>query len=177
MHSPIGSMQGAAVWTERAMLLKLMQRSKIGLAFHMLVEPQGNRPKTAGFVTSRWFEQLAAGCVVVGKRPRLAQSLFDWPDATLELPDDRTESARIIAALAADDAFLKVTRRRNVIEMCRRHDWRYRIRDIFRHFDLALPWQLASELERLENLIGQLATTDSAASSPSQAASSVAARL
>jgi hypothetical protein len=177
MHSPIGSMQGPAVWTERAMLLKLMQRSKIGLAFHMLVEPQGNRPKTATFVTSRWFEQLATGCVVVGKRPQLAQSLFDWPDATLELPDDRTESTRIIAALAADDAFLKVTRRRNVIEMFRRHDWRYRIRDIFRHFDLPLPRRLTSELAQLETRIEQLGTTENATGPMLHAPSSVAARL
>jgi hypothetical protein len=148
------------------MMLKLMQRSKLALAFHMMVEPQGMRPKARDFVTSRWFEQLAAGCVVLGKRPGLAEGLFGWTDATIELPDDPADAAGTIAALRTDEAFLASTRRRNVLEMCRRHDWRYRIRDVLRHFEMPLPARLESELLDLDTRVHALATsTDSASTS------------
>jgi hypothetical protein len=163
LHSPIGSMDGPAVWTERAMLLKLMQRTKLALAFHMMVEPQGSRPKSASFVTSRWFEQLTAGCVVVGKRPSMAPELFPWPDATLELPDSPAAAVDFVTTLATDARFLTAARRRNVLEMYRRHDWRYRIRDVFRHFDLPLPDRLQAELAELDMRIQQLGTSNARA--------------
>src|SRR6266478_818301 len=56
LHSPIGTLTGEAVWRERPMMLKLLQRSKISLAFHLLMEPALDRPKSSNFVTSRWFE-------------------------------------------------------------------------------------------------------------------------
>jgi len=78
LHSPIGTIRGESVWTERPMMLKLLQHSKMSLAFHLLVEPIGSRPRAASFVTSRWFESLACGCVVLGKRPpgQMAAEMF-----------------------------------------------------------------------------------------------------
>ena len=140
LHSPIGSSAGPAVWDERPMMLKLLQRSKMSLAFHLLVEPQGNRPRAANFVTSRWFESLATGCIVVGKRPpgKMAAEMFDWPNALIELPDIPSEATDLIQTLLSDAEFLQEVRKRNVLEMCRQHDWRYRIRDIYAQFDLCV---------------------------------------
>jgi hypothetical protein len=153
LHSPIGTISGEAVWRERPMLLKLLQRSRISLAFHLLVEPIANRPRSAEFVTSRWFESLASGCIVVGKRPRgaMADELFGWPHALLELPDDPSKAVTMIEELAVDTGFIEATRLRNVTEMCERHDWRYRIRDIYRHFQLPLPELLVRELAMLND--------------------------
>jgi hypothetical protein len=160
LHSPIGSLQGAAVWDERPMILKLMQRSKMSLAFHLLVEPQGLRPRAAYFVTSRWFESLATGCVVVGRRPpgQMTIEMFSWPDALIELPDAPSDGAEMIRTMASDTSFLWKTRIRNVIEMCRRHDWRHRIREMYNCFNLTLPSRLEAELVALEALAGQLAS-------------------
>lgn len=157
LHSPIGTVIGPGIWTERPMMLKLMQRSKISLAFHMLVEPQGDRPK-AMFVTSRWFEQLATGSVVVGKRTLgdEAAALFDWPEATIELSDDPAEAAGQIAALTRRTDFLAEVRRRNVVQMCRRHDWRYRLSDVYRQFGLPQPERLTAELVELDALARRL---------------------
>jgi hypothetical protein len=157
LHSPIGTVIGPGVWAERPMMLKLMQRSKISLAFHLLVEPQGDRPK-AMFVTSRWFEQLATGSLVVGKRTlgEEAAALFDWPDATIELSDDPAEAAEEIASLAKRTDFLAEVRRRNVVQMCRRHDWRYRLRDVYNHFGLSQPERLTVELSQLDALVRRL---------------------
>jgi hypothetical protein len=162
LHSPIGAKTGLAVWEERPMMLKLLQRSKMSLAFHLLVEPQEARPRSANFVTSRWFESLAAGCVVVGKRPlgKMAAEMFGWPNALIELPDAPSEAAALIKTLAFDAKFLRETRTRNVIEMCHRHDWRYRIRDIYEHFHISLPECLKREIIALQELANQMALHD-----------------
>lgn len=151
LHSPIGKVEGADVWVERPMLLKLLQRSKLSLAFHLGVEPPLSRPYDASFVTSRWFESLSCGCLVVGKRPpgSMAEEMLPWQDATIELPDDTRRAVEFIANLAEDVTFQQQVRQRNVAEMRRRHDWRYRIRDIHLHFGLQLPEILTAELDLL----------------------------
>src|SRR5260370_12536102 len=44
LHSPIGAINARAVCDERPMLLKLLQRSRLSLAFRLGVEPQTIRP-------------------------------------------------------------------------------------------------------------------------------------
>jgi hypothetical protein len=151
LHSPIGAVHGPQVHVERPMMLKLIQRSKLALAFHMLVEPHGSRPK-AMFLTNRWLESLAMGCIVVGKRPigGMADEMLNWPDATVELPDDASAAAGLVKELAADASYLQTIRRRNVMQMCSQHDWRHRIRDVLQHFSLAAPPRLQAELDALE---------------------------
>lgn len=148
LHSPIGTRTGTAVYTERPMMLKLLQRSKISMAFHLLVEPVGQRPREASFVTSRWLESLGAGCLVVGKRPpgAMAQAMFPWPDALIELPDDPMRAVEFITSLLSEPDFISQIRTRNVAEMCRLHDWRYRIRDIYQQLKMPLPDGLKLEL-------------------------------
>ncbi|QND70434.1 glycosyltransferase family 1 protein [Tardiphaga robiniae] len=109
LHSPIGSMEGNSVWVERPMLLKLLQRSKISLAFHLGIEPSRNRPFHADFLTSRWYESLTCGCLVVGKRPPgvMATEMLAWENSTIELPDDPIGAIGVISVLAADRTFQK----------------------------------------------------------------------
>ena len=158
LHSPIGATTGPAVWTERPMLLKLLQRSKISLAFHLLVEAQDNRPRAATFVTTRWLESLAAGCVVVGKKPigQMAVEMFCWPDSSIDLPDNPLDAVEMIKDLLSDTDFLGRMRAQNVSQMCERHDWRYRIRDIYEHFGMQLPSLLKTELLELQCLVQRL---------------------
>lgn len=154
LHSPIGTRTGANVYGERPMVLKLLQHSKISLAFHLLVEPVGERPREAGFVTSRWLESLSAGCLVVGKRPpgRMAEDMFPWPNALIDLPHDPSRAVEFITRLLSESKFISETRTRNVAEMLRRHDWRYRMRDIYQTLRLPLPDGLRLELQALTNL-------------------------
>jgi hypothetical protein len=158
LHSPIGASGGPDVWTERSMMLKLLQRSKISLAFHLLVEAQGSRPRAESFVTSRWLESLATGCVVVGKRPlgKMAVDMLGWANSSLELPDSPAESVEVIKNLTTDPEFLSRVRIQNVIQMSERHDWRYRIRDVYEHFDMQIPHRLKAELLELDGLINRL---------------------
>jgi Glycosyl transferases group 1 len=128
LHSPLGNTSGPTVLKERAMLYKVLQRSKIALAFHMLIEPPPNRP-VAMFLTNRWFETLGAGCVVVGKRPtgEMADEILSWEDATFELPDSAEDACDYISELLQDTDKLAATRQLNVQNMRNKHDWRFRI--------------------------------------------------
>jgi hypothetical protein len=47
-------------------------------------------------------------------------------------------------------------RERNVYEICRQHDWRYRIQAMYEHFGLATPAQLRIELDQLRTVVDHL---------------------
>jgi hypothetical protein len=109
--------------------------------------------------SARVTESLGAGCLILGKRPpgQMATDLFCWPNALIELPDNPSEAVKFIRTMLADVAFIRETRAQNVVEMCRRHDWRHRIRHIYEHFQLPLPARLTAELGALDELANQLA--------------------
>jgi hypothetical protein len=158
LHSPIGTKSGPAVWDERPMMLKLLQNCKTSLAFNLSVDPISGRPGASNFVTNRWLESLGTGCVVLGKRPQgeMADEMLCWPHATIELPNDPVDAPGIVREVLSDRAFLTATRARNVLEMCRRHDWRFRMRVIYQHFGISLPESLKEELAALERLSDDL---------------------
>lgn len=158
LHSPLGHVNGPSVKLERGMLLKLLHRSKVSLAFHLFVEPQGQRPRVM-MVTSRWLESLLAGCVVAGKRPvsRMGDEMLGWPGATIELADDPRDAAHQLQQLLARDDELQAQRSRNVRETLLQHDWRHRIVELCGHFDLPVPAALREDLQRVQALAGRFA--------------------
>ncbi|MBB2487069.1 glycosyltransferase family 1 protein [Mitsuaria sp. WAJ17] len=153
LHSPLGALQGPTVHLERGMLFKLLHRSRISLAFHLFVEPQGQRPRSM-MVTSRWLESLLAGCLVAGKRPRsrMAEDMLDWPDATLELADDPAQALDQLRDWLAREADFRDQRRLNTRQVLLRHDWRYRLLQLCQAFQLPVPPSLQSDLALLEAL-------------------------
>ena len=157
LHSPLGNLSGPSVGLERGMLFKLLQRTRISLAFHLYVEPQGERPRSM-MVTSRWLESLLSGCIVAGKRPtsRMAEDMLFWPGATLELPDDPSQAgAQLIDLLAAGNA-LRTQRRSNMRHAVLHHDWRYRIQAMCSLFELPTPALLLQDLDKLQALAHSL---------------------
>lgn len=109
----------------------LARNSAIALAY----DPRTTHAGRFGYsiVGQRWFECLAAGCVIVGRRPDTpeADQLLDWPDATLEAPADAQAALEFILDLAGDPARLAEIRERNVTETRARHDWRQRFETLF----------------------------------------------
>jgi hypothetical protein len=95
---------------------------------------------------------------VIGKRPHTnsASDLIGWNDATLEVPDDPVSAVGMVRELARDAAFLAAQGRRNALEMCCRNDWRYRILQIYHHFELQPPQALLRELGQLDDRIAEL---------------------
>lgn len=151
LHSPLGNLSGAEVRRERGMLFKLLQRTRISLAFHMYVEPQGDRPRSM-MVTSRWLESLLSGCLVAGKKPqsRMADEMLSWPGATIELADQAAEAVdELLDILMRNDSYQQ-QRRRNIGQMLKNHDWRYRIDSFCRATGLPQPDGLSRDLEQLQ---------------------------
>ncbi len=153
LHSPLGNLAGPTVPLERGMLFKLLQRSRISLAFHLYVEPQGGRPRSM-MVTSRWLESLLSGCIVAGRRPesRMADEMLFWPGATLELSEDPHAAADELDAMLSRNEEMAAQRRSNIFHSLGHHDWRYRIVDLCRKFSLPVPQTLTDDLVRLQDL-------------------------
>ena len=140
------------------MLFKLLHRTRVSLAFHLYVEPQGDRPRSM-MVTSRWLESLLSGCIVAGKRPvsRMADEMLSWPGATVELSDDPGQAGEQVIGLLARDDELHAQRRSNIRHAILNHDWRDRIRTMCRLFELPVPRALGEDLERLQALAADFA--------------------
>jgi hypothetical protein len=158
LHSPLGNLSGTSVQLERGMLFKLLHRSRISLAFHLLVEPQGDRPRSM-MVTSRWLESLLSGCIVVGRRPvsRMADDMLFWPDATIELSQDpQTASDELVTLLARNDE-LEQQRRINIFQTLSFHDWRYRIGALCAMMELSPPDKLREDVAKLQDLCATFA--------------------
>lgn len=151
-HSTYHHPRPRDVREERDLFWKLLRRSNLALAFCTKAFYQ--RPIPVSIVTCRWFECLTAGCVVVGRRPStpLADQLFDWPDATIEAPDDPAEFVPFVEDLLAQPERLDEARRVTRRQFLARHDVRYRIRDIFTTLGLPLPVALEAGLDELSRL-------------------------
>jgi hypothetical protein len=158
LHSPLGNVTGPSVHLERGMLFKLLHRTRVSLAFHLYVEPQGDRPR-AMMVTSRWLESLLSGCIVAGRRPvsRMADDMLCWPGATVELAEDPGEAGQQVLDLLARNDELAAQRRSNVRHMLLHHDWRDRIRRLCELFALPVPAALDEDLGRVRALAERFA--------------------
>ncbi len=158
LHSPLGNLSGPSVQLERGMLFKLLHRSRISLAFHLYVEPQGNRPRSM-MVTSRWLESLLSGCIVAGRRPvsRMADEMLFWPGATLELSVDPVEAADQLVDLLTRNSEMEQQRRSNMFHSLSSHDWRYRIVALCALLDLPVPAALSKDVARLQELCASYA--------------------
>lgn len=153
LHSPLGNLSGPSVALERGMLFKLLQRTRISLAFHLYVEPQGDRPRSM-MVTSRWLESLLSGCIVAGRRPvsRMADEMLFWPDATLELSEDPQTASDELVKLLSSKNDLEQQRRTNIFQTLGFHDWRYRIGALCSLMELPPPDTLRNDVARLQEL-------------------------
>lgn len=153
LHSPLGNISGPDVHAERGMLFKLLQRSKVSLAFHLFVEPQIDRPRSM-MVTSRWLESLLSGCIVAGHRPhsQMADDMLCWPGATLELSESPVEATEQLQEIFLHDADFINQRKMNIHEMLLRHDWRYRIEALCKMWNWEIPEGLQKDLEHLSRL-------------------------
>jgi len=153
LHSPLGNLAGPSVHLERGMLFKLLHRSRISLAFHLYIEPQGDRPRSM-MVTSRWLESLLSGCIVAGRRPvsRMADEMLCWPNATIELSEDPQTAVEELVTLLSRNDSLEQQRRTNIFQTLTHHDWRYRIETFCRIMDLPVPKALLTDLASLQEL-------------------------
>ena len=105
-------------------------------------------------ISSRFYEGAAAGTVMLGEPPRtpLFEAQFDWPDALITLPFNSPEIARLLAELDADPKRLSRVQRSNVRNAALRHDWVYRVREVFEALGLLATAGMLAREERLRAL-------------------------
>ena len=133
----------------RKLFWKLLHNSYIALAYDVLTTPSNKF--SFSFVGQRWFECLAAGCLVVGRRPVCpeANQLLNWEDATIEIPDDKDSVIPFIESLLTDEQRLQSAHYRNYINTLVHHDWRYRIADMLKCLNIDQPTPLRHDLNKL----------------------------
>ncbi|MGC5049179.1 glycosyltransferase [Micrococcus porci] len=100
-------------------------QAKTVLAFSNLVSPASYTHPTRDYLTGRWMDALAAGCLVVGAAPSTAESVL-WPGATREIsPSSRDDAWPLLREIASawtpEDALERQHRARQ------RLDWRRRL--------------------------------------------------
>jgi hypothetical protein len=146
----------AGVWDVQehvALQIKLLKRAKINLCFEVSHVPRfcGHSP-----LLYRWLEGWAAGSVVVGTQPRDpgVEALMDWPDSTLELPTTPDDWISFLEELLEDESRLATISYRNYRECRLRHDWRYRLLDLFTTLNLPIPQKLEQELGEIRQRLG-----------------------
>lgn len=115
----------------RALFWQTLRSSKIAVAY----APEAYDPAgrfQCSFIGQRWFEALAAGCLIVGKAPSAFETsyLFDWENALIELPTNASDVREFILDLLEDEERLRTTSVINYAQCLSRHDWRHRIKVI-----------------------------------------------
>lgn len=148
-HSTFSEPQLNSIKEHRMLLAKLLQKSKISLCF----EPsQTERFKGHSPILYRWFEGWAAGCTIVGKKPfgKGVSELTDWSNSTIDIPDSPSEWIPFFEELLGNEEMLLANSQRNYRECLLRHDWRYRIRDMFKTVELPIPAKLDDEIGQLK---------------------------
>jgi hypothetical protein len=112
----------------RLMLSMLMGNARLAITNRGIgADPSRTRQQHA--LPARYFEAAAAGAVLVGARPDVAEfdEHFDWSDAIIDLAYDEPEAGELIETLLGQSARLDTAGRRNVAECLFRHDHLYRL--------------------------------------------------
>ena len=149
----------------RVLLNKILAHSKLSLAFdftyttnHEVELQRAHKHPSFSYkkpvIALRWFEGIAAGTAIVGKRPPTSEmdTLFNWEDATIELPDEVEDGVGVIMDLIEDSERLSAIHQRNYWNALSRHDHRWRIESAFEHLGLPIPAKLQMELQKIQTL-------------------------
>jgi Glycosyl transferases group 1 len=127
---------------------QILSNAKISLCFDGSSEGRfyGRSP-----LLYRWFEAWAHGCAVVGHSPtgRGVKSLMNWENSVLDLPESPTDWIPFVQSLLADETGLADISRRNYDESLLRHDWRYRLQDMWKILGLSLPAPIQADIDSL----------------------------
>jgi len=137
--------------SDRALFWQMLRRTRISICYPFS-STHSHIYRGVDPLTARWFEGLAAGCVLAGKKPTSpeAQRLFALEDAVVTLPNDEDEAIEQLLELSRDLARCEATSRRNFRMAATTHDWRFRIVEILNHLGHPIPQMLKREVDDLE---------------------------
>lgn len=137
-----------------ALMRDWLSRAKLVLAHTNLGDPSRHVHQVKEYYTARWTDALAAGATVAGRAPRSDPGLIDWPEALIDLPG-RDAGPEMATLRAAVDGWTPERAVTNHLGALRRLDWRWRIAEVARRFDLGTG-TLDAEMARLRAAIDHL---------------------
>ena len=144
-------------WAQaRRMSAELIRRAKYYVAWDpasiIALKRKAIGPDTV--LSTRFFEGAAGGAVLVGTRPAVADfdTLFDWPDAVVELPNEESAVIRTLCDLDADPERTATISLNNRVQSLRRHDWAYRWAAILETMGLERTAALDARINLLRSL-------------------------
>jgi len=131
------------------------RRSKFVLASSNLASPKPYTHPTREYVTARWTDALAGGCIVAGVPPYTDYTLKElfWPGALLEL--DCLDRDRAFATVREGvERWNPEQAYENFCMALERLDWRWRFKEIADFFGHRFP-ALESDLARMNRMLEQ----------------------
>jgi hypothetical protein len=142
----------------RHLLGQLLRRTR----YYIANRARANEPEytVAGDeISARFYEGAAAGAVMIGDIPRCHQfdEQFDWPDAVIQAPFDAPDIGALIDSLDQDSARIERIRRNNIHFAALRHDWLYRVQDIFHNLKLPDTQRMDARAQRLRSIAATFA--------------------
>ncbi len=150
LHSTFSGGNVEDIEEHMLMQSKLLNYSKISLCF----EPS-NIPRFRGAspLLFRWFEAWLHGCAVVGTKPLEAHTveLMDWENSTITIPKNPSDLIPFFESLLEDQELLRAISARNHTECLMRHDWSYRLRDMFNTLELSVPDVIVNRIRQLQS--------------------------
>jgi hypothetical protein len=142
-------------WSEaRRMSAELIRRAKYYLAWDPapLIGRKLDAVATQTGLSTRYFEGAAGGAILVGTRPAVPEfdTLFDWPDAVVEVSSDPRSIIEVITMLEADPARRQAISMANRTQSLLRHDWAYRWDAVLKTMGLERTVQLDRRIAQLQ---------------------------
>ena len=148
-------------WAEaRASNADMIRRSRYFIAWDPTIVTAGRAVLSKDTVSAgeralstRYFEGAAGGAILLGSRPDCPEfdTLFDWPDAVVEIAPDGSDLRQVLATLEADPERVAAARNANVVNSLRRHDWAVRWASILDTLDLPRTDAHVARLRQLEH--------------------------
>lgn len=168
IESPIGLVYYSTPWSklevrshriQRVHFWQFLRLSVVSLCYHSDVV----RKTDLGvrFVPQRYFESLAAGCLVFGTMPPRQPGIekISWEDSVVELPPDDKDVIACIRSLLADADRLELIRKRNYRNSLALNDWRHRLNEIMSILSINSK-QATESVRRVQLVVDKLSRTD-----------------
>ncbi|MEM7176094.1 MAG: hypothetical protein AAF503_00190 [Pseudomonadota bacterium] len=139
-----------SVRDEFRLLMSTHQKAAASLCFEA---SDRGRYRGCSPLMGRWVHGWSSGCTILGRRPAgtAVREQMDWPESALDLPETPADAIAFVEQVLSDPVGLARRRRRNVIEALRRHDTRYRLRDLLTDLGVQVPDSLVAGLDSLAN--------------------------
>lgn len=132
-------------------------KTKYVLAHSNLADSSAYTHPEKEYITARWTDPLACGCIIIGKQPvtDYAFERYLWPQAVvdIDLPEriDRLDVDAFRLSWSSDTALY------NYKMALERLDWRWRFKDIADYFGINCA-RLHSEIDEIEQIMNSLET-------------------